>query len=219
MDVQVRGRPSFSHLVLKLLPGETVRAEAGAMVSRSAGIRPQAAFNGGFFRALLLRFLGGESLFVNWFHADAPGELVLTQTTPGDVTEIELHGNEICLTEGSLIAATKEVDVGVQWAGFASWIGGEGLFRLTVSGRGKVWIGGFGSIVQLDLRGPLTIDTGHLVAYEPTVSLQTRMSGSLFTSLAGGEGLVMEASGPGKVWLQSRNLDAFASWVSPYLPG
>jgi uncharacterized protein (TIGR00266 family) len=218
MDIEVKGRPSFAHLVLRLQPGDTVRAEAGAMVSRSAGIRPRAAFNGGFFKALLLRFLGGESLFVNWFEADAPGELVLTQTTPGDLTEIELRGQEICLTEGSLIAATKDVEIGVQWAGFASWLGGEGLFRLTVSGTGKVWMGGFGSLVQVELQGPLTIDTGHLVAYEPTVSLKTRMSGSIFTSLAGGEGLVMEATGPGKVWLQSRNLDAFASWVSPYLP-
>lgn len=219
MQSVIAGKPSFSHIRLDLQAGETVRAESGAMVSRSPAIKPKASWNGGFFTALLLRFFGGETLFVNWFTAEAPGELVLTQPTPGDVLELDLDGNELCLTQGSLIAATAGIDVGVSWAGWASWIGGEGLVRLTVSGRGKVWIGGFGALVPVDVQTPLTIDTGHLVAYEPTISLRTRMSGSIFTSLAGGEGLVMEASGPGRVWLQTRNIDAFAMWVTPYLPG
>ncbi|MCB9740671.1 MAG: TIGR00266 family protein [Deltaproteobacteria bacterium] len=219
MRTEIAGKPSFAHIKLAMEPGETVRAESGAMVRRSPQIRPRAAFNGGFFTALLLKIFGGESLFVNWFTAEAPGELVLTQPAPGDVLELDLDGNELCLTEGALIAATEGVDIGVAWAGFASWIGGEGLFRLTVAGRGKVWLGGFGALVAVDVHSPLTIDTGHLVAYEPTISLRTRMSGSIFTSLAGGEGLVMEASGPGRVWLQTRNLDAFAGWISPYLPG
>lgn len=219
MQTTIAGRPSFAHIRMALEPGDSVRAESGAMVSRSPSVRPRAAFNGGLFTALLLKLFGGESLFVNWFTAEGPGELVLTQPAPGDVLELEVAGREVCLTQGALIAATAGVDIGVQWAGFASWIGGEGLFRLTVSGNGKVWIGGFGALVAVDVHAPLTIDTGHLVAYEPTISLQTRMSGSIFTSLAGGEGLVMEARGPGRVWLQTRNLDAFAGWISPYLPG
>ncbi len=219
MHSEIEGRPSFAHVRLRLEAGETVRAEAGAMVSRSPSVVPRAAFNGGLLRALMLRFFGGEPLFVNHFEAQTAGELWLTQPTPGDILELDLEGRTLCLTAGSLIAATPGVEIGVHWAGITSWIGGEGLFRLTISGRGRVWIGSFGALVAVDVERPLTIDTGHLVAYEPTIALRTRLSGGLFTSLFGGEGLVMEASGPGKVWLQTRNLDAFAGWIAPYMPG
>jgi uncharacterized protein (TIGR00266 family) len=103
-------------------------------------------------------------------------------------------------------------------AGIASWLGGEGLFRLRVSGRGSVWIGGYGSIVEREVRGELKVDSGHLIAYEPTIELRTGLSGGIFSSMFGGEGLVTRVMGQGRVYLQTRSLEGLASWTNRYLP-
>jgi uncharacterized protein (TIGR00266 family) len=144
--------------------------------------------------------------------------VVLTQATPGDMQEIRLNGTSMFVQKGSFVACGPGVDMGVGWAGIASWLGGEGLFRLRVSGRGSVWIGGYGSIVEREVRGELKVDSGHLIAYEPTIELRTGLSGGIFSSMFGGEGLVTRVTGQGRVYLQTRSLEGLASWTNRYLP-
>ena len=107
--------------------------------------------------------------------------------------------------------------LGVSWAGFASWIGGEGLFRLHVSGTGKVWFGAYGGIFSKEITGPFVVDTGHLVAYEPTVQMKVGLAGGLFSSFFSKEGLVSRVSGPGRIYLQSRSIDGLATWTNRHL--
>ncbi len=217
-DVTVRGRPAFAHLVARLFPGVRIVAESGAMASMSGNVVLQADWNGGVVNALLLKFFAKESLFVNRIGVDSgQGEVVLTQSTPGDIAQVELNGETLYLTAGSFIACTEGVQLSVGWAGLASWLGGEGLFRLKVSGAGTVWFGGYGSVSAVDVSQGLIVDTGHLVAYDPTVALKTRLSGGIFSSFFSGEGLVMEIHGAGRVFLQSRNLDGLTAWVNSHL--
>jgi uncharacterized protein (TIGR00266 family) len=219
-SVELRAKPVFAHIVAKLAPGATIVAESGAMASMSGNVQAESTWNGGLLNALLLKFFAKESLFVNRFTAQgASGELVLTQATPGDIVSAELAGQELCLTQGSFIACTPEVNLGVAWAGFSSWLAGEGLFRLKASGRGTVWFGGYGSVEAREVGPGLIVDTGHLVAYDPTLSMRTRLSGGIFSSFFSGEGLVLEVTGPGKVYLQSRSMGGLASWVNSHLFG
>jgi uncharacterized protein (TIGR00266 family) len=217
---ELRGRSAFTHMAVSLAPGATIVAESGAMASRSGHVTAEAVWNGGLVNALLLRFFAKESLFVNRFTAQArEGEVVLTQATPGDMLSVDLNGQELCLTQGSFIACTPGVALGVAWAGFSSWLAGEGLFRLRASGAGTVWFGGYGSLEARDVTRPLIVDTGHLVAYDPTLSMRTRLSGGIFSSFFGGEGLVLEVSGPGRIYLQSRSIGGLAGWVNSHLFG
>jgi uncharacterized protein (TIGR00266 family) len=216
----LRGQTAFTHIVARLPPGSTLVAESGAMASMSGHVTLQTEWNGGLLNALLLRFFAGESLFVNRFTAaGAEGELVLTQATPGDIAAVELRGQELCLTSGSFVACTPGVQLGVAWAGFSSWLAGEGLFRLRVSGAGTVWFGGYGSVCETDVSTCLVVDTGHLLAYDPTVTMKTRLSGGIFSSLFSGEGLVLEMRGAGRVFLQSRSLGGLSAWVNSHLFG
>lgn len=221
MQADLHARPSFAHLRVRLAPGETLIAESGAMASMSGHTQLAARWNGGFLNALVRRYLGGESLFINEVScppgSSEPAEIVITQPTPGDIVELKLQNTSICLQKGAFIAATPGVVLGVAWAGFASWIGGEGLFRLQVSGTGSVWFGGYGAIVTRDLQDELVVDSGHLIAYEPTVSLSARLAGGIFSSFFSGEGLVTRVRGPGRIFLQTRALQGLASWTNGFL--
>jgi len=121
------------------------------------------------------------------------------------------------LESGAFVACTPGVTMGVGFAGFASIFGGEGFFRLRVGGHGTVWIGGYGSIVERELTSELTIDSGHIIAYETTVSLASGLAGGIVSSVMSKEGIVMRARGPGRIYLQTRSLDGLATWTNRFL--
>lgn len=218
MEVEVCNRPSFAHLRAKLAPGEVIIAESGAMASMSGNTKLQATWNGGFFTAIIRKIFGGESLFVNEISAESGiAEIMLTQATPGDMAAIRLNGTEMFLESGSFVACTPGVTLRVGFAGFAALFGGEGLFRLKVGGNGTVWIGGYGSIIERELTSDLTIDSGHLIAYETTVSLSSGLAGGIVSSVLSKEGIVMRAKGPGRVYLQSRSIEGLAAYTNRFL--
>lgn len=217
MQAEIRNKPSFANMLVKLNKGDAIVAEADAMASMSATILMTTRLAGGFFTALLRRLLGGESMFVNTFSTESQGDLVLTQPFPGDMECIELNGNTLYLQPGAFIACEPGVKIGLGWAGFTSLIAREGLFRLKASGTGKLWFGAYGGIFQREVTSELVVDSGHLVAYEPTVSLSTGLAGGIFSSLFSGEGLVVRVRGQGRVYLQSRSMDGLAAWTNSHL--
>lgn len=221
MKVDIEGKPAFGHLKVLLEPGESVVAEAGAMASMHSKMEMKAKLNGGLFKGLIRKVLGGESLFVNHFtnNTDQDQKLILTQDTPGDMIEYELTGGKIFLQPGAYIASEPTVKLSVKWAGVHSFIAREGLFKLQVEGQGKVWIGAFGAILPREVQGSLIVDTAHLVAYTPELKLKTKLSGGLISSLTSGEGLVTEVQGEGRVWVQSRSLSGLVGWMNPRLIG
>ena len=158
-----------------------------------------------------------ETLFVNQYHCAGEGELVLTQPFPGDIECIELKGNSLYLQPGAFLACEPGVTLGLGWAGFASWLGREGLFRLKVSGTGRIWFGAYGGIFAREIDHEYVVDTGHLVAYEPSVSLRVGMAGGIFSSFFSGEGLVSRMRGPGRVYLQSRSMESLVAWTNAHL--
>ncbi|MCA9582491.1 MAG: TIGR00266 family protein [Myxococcales bacterium] len=220
MQVDIRYKPAFATIFVTLMTGESIVAESDAMASMSSETKMRTRFNGGFFRAILKRFFGGESLFVNEFFCPAgvdQVQLVLTQPLPGDIQQVNLQGQTLFIQPGGFIACSPGVQLGMGWAGFASWIGGEGLFRLKVSGHGAVWFGGYGSVFAREIGGEYVVDTGHLIAYEPTVSLHVGMSGGIFSTIFGGEGLITRVRGQGQIYMQSRSLEGLASWTNGHL--
>jgi uncharacterized protein (TIGR00266 family) len=217
MNVEMKGAPSFAHLHVQLEPGESIIAEADAMASMSANLDMNTKFNGGFFSALCKRFLGGESLFVNEF-INNTGEVckvTLVQATPGNMREVDLNGETLCLQPGAYICSTPGIKLGLKWAGFASFIAREGLFKLTVSGVGKMWFGAYGELLEKEVEGEYIVDTAHLVSYEPQLKLKVQLAGGIFSSFFGGEGLVTRVQGTGKIVIQTRSLSGLANWLNP----
>ena len=220
MEIKTEGKPAFAYVMVTLAPGETMIAESDAMSSMSANLDMVAKFNGGLFVGLLKKYLGGESLFINHFtnNTNETLNLHLTQPTPGDIEVKELDGtSSYCIQNGSYIASEKGVKLGVKWAGLGSLIGGEGLFKLVVSGKGKVIFGAYGGLLEKEINGEYIVDTGHLVAYEPNMKLKPQLAGGIFSSLFGGEGFVTRVEGKGKIYIQTRNISGLATWLNRQL--
>jgi uncharacterized protein (TIGR00266 family) len=217
MQTSIQGRPSFAHLHVDLDPGESIIGESDAMASMSADLDMFARFNGGFFSGLAKKFLGGESLFINEFvnSTDGPRRVTLVQATPGDIGQIELNGNSLCLQPGAFLACTPGIKLGLKWAGFASLIGREGLFKLVVSGTGTVWYAAYGALLEREVDGEFIVDTAHLVTYEPQLKLKVQLAGGIFSSFFGGEGLVTRLQGQGKIVIQTRSLSGLTNWLNP----
>ena len=76
------------------------------------------------------------------------------------------------------------------------------------------------AIEEIEL-GPgeqFTVDTGHLVTFTEGMGFNVRKVAGWKSTIFGGEGLVVDLTGPGKATLQTRSEDAFLSWLLPKLP-
>ncbi|TVQ58309.1 MAG: TIGR00266 family protein, partial [Spirulina sp. DLM2.Bin59] len=150
MNYEIRYKPAFAAIFITLEPGERITAEAGAMASMDAGLTMTTQLMGGFIPALLRRLFGGESLFTNTFinRTSERKTLVLSQEMIGDIEVLQLGGDQaaLCLEGGAYIASTSRIAISTRWAGFNSWLAGEGLFKLLVKskGQGLVFFGGYG---------------------------------------------------------------------------
>lgn len=217
METEIRNKPSFANIRVKLGQGDQVIAEADAMASMSSTVDIRTRWSGGFSRAVLKRLFGGESMFVNVFSTESEGELVLTQAFPGDIECIQLKGNTLYLQPGAFLACEPGVKLGLGWAGIRMLVAREGLFRLKVSGSGRVWFGAYGGIFQREIDDEYVVDSGHLVAYEPSIKVRIGMAGGIFSSFLSGEGLVTRVTGPGRIYMQSRSFGGLAAWTNSHL--
>jgi uncharacterized protein (TIGR00266 family) len=211
---------SYALLELQLGAGEAVTAEADAMVSMSMNMQMETGAKGGLFGALK-RAVGGESMFQNTFTAQGgPGVLMLAPTMVGDITAREMRGESLFVQSGSYLASSTTIELDTKWGGARTFFSGEGLVVLKATGIGMLYLSSYGAIHPVTL-GPgekLVMDTGHMVAFDATMDYRVRTIGGLKQTLFSGEGLVVELTGPGTMYLQTRNFPAFVNYLVPKLP-
>lgn len=224
MRRNIKYAPSFAMLEVELEPGESVRAEPGAMISQR-GVDLKTAGSGGGLLKGIRRMIGGESFVMNTFTAGADGGVVcLAPATPGDVGSFHLApGQNLFLQSGAFLACTDSVELDSQFQGFKGFFSGESLFFLRASAfgsAGEVFYNSYGAVHDLDVRAgeELVVDTGHLVAFTDEVQYSIGKVGGLKSLLLGGEGLVMKFRGSGTVWVQTRDLASLAGKLIPFLP-
>ena len=220
MRSEILYAPAFATARLTLSAGETVRAEAGAMVAMSSGIDLQTSTQGGVMKGLRRAVLGGESFFMNTFTAQRDGvQLFVAPPLPGDVVAWPISGS-LLVQSGSFLASSAGIEVDTSWGGAKTFFSREGLFILRVSGQGDVVLSSYGAIHAVDLEPgqTFTVDTGHMVAWTEGVGYAVRKVGSWKSTFFSGEGLVCDLTGPGRIYLQTRSQDAFLGWLIPKLP-
>lgn len=221
MEVNILYRPSYSLGVIRLGPSEEVRVEGGAMVSMSQGVVVETKAAGGVLRSLARSVLAGESFFQNTFRAPpSGGEVTVAPALPGDLFALELRNESIMVQSGSYVASEMGINLDTKWGGAKTFFASEGLIMLRASGTGKLLLSSFGAIheVHLGEREMYTVDTGHLVAFTEGIGFKVRRVGGLKSTIFSGEGLVVDLTGPGRILLQTRSMDAFLSWLIPKLP-
>ena len=224
MQAEMEFTPSYSLLTVQLAPGESVKAETGAMVAQQ-GVSMKTGMGGGGLFGGIRRMMGGESFFMNTFTADGAGGWVsLAPPTPGDISSFDLMpGANLFIQGSSFLACSENVQTDTKFQGFRGFFSGESLFFIRAyaeRGAGIVYYNSFGAIKQLAVtpEQELVVDTGHLVAFSDDVQYSIGKVGGIGSLIAGGEGLVMKFRGNGQVWIQTRNLASLADKLTPFLP-
>jgi uncharacterized protein (TIGR00266 family) len=203
-------------------PGESAIAEAGALMFMTDGIQMETIFGdgstssgGGIMDALWgagKRILTGESLFMTVFTNQGRGEQKVAFAAPyaGKILALDLAtlGGELICQKDSFLCAAKGVSIGIAFQKKigVGLFGGEGFIMQRLKGDGLCFAHAGGTIHPLELKAgeTLRVDTGCLVALQPSVSYDIQFVGKVKTALFGGEGIFYALlTGPGKVWLQS----------------
>jgi uncharacterized protein (TIGR00266 family) len=221
---------------IELDPGETVIAEAGMMVYMEDGIgydtkmgdgsKPKA----GFLDAVVsagMRAITGESLFLTHFTSTAPTgkrHVAFGAPYPGRIVSIDLDdtgGELICQKNSFLCAALgTELSVAFNKRIGAGLFGGEGFILQRLRGDGMVFVHAGGTVVERRLEnGKLMVDTGCIVAFEPTIDYDIQRAGNLKSMIFGGEGIFLATlRGTGRVWLQSLPFSRLADRILKFAP-
>lgn len=220
MKITLEHGPAFTWARVQLAAGESVKAESGAMVSMSTSVAIETKMQGGFLGALARKVLTSESFFQNTFTAErGAGEVTFAPSLMGDIHVRELGGAELLLTSGSYLASDPAIDLQTKWGGMKSFFAKEGLFLLRAAGAGSLLFTCYGALVEMDVPPEgYVVDTGHVVAFEPSLEYSVQKVGGLKSMFLSGEGLVCRFAGRGRLWLQTRSLDAFVGTIVPFLP-
>lgn len=218
MDVEVAGNPDFGYLRFLLDTGDSIYVESGAMSSMDEGIAVSVHMLGGVLPAIARKLLAGESLLVGRYQAQRPGQrFSAVSAIPGCIAHKTLTGDSLILTAGSFMACTEGISLATIFGGLKAMFSGEGMFFIKAQGTGELWFNAYGAIVEKVLDGgELIVDTGHLVAWEPSLNWTIQGMGNLMSTFFSGEGLVMKFSGSGSIWLQSRSVGGLVGWLRGY---
>jgi uncharacterized protein (TIGR00266 family) len=196
---------------VELDPGEGVRAEAGMMAYMDDSIEMETSTGGGVFKGLK-RMVTGESFFITSFvnSSQRKSHIAFAAPYPGKIIPLDLaqHGGRFLCQKDSFLCAAQgtEIEVAFTKRLGAGIFGGEGFILQRLEGDGMTFIHAGGTIIERDLTEgeTLRVDTGCLVAFEPTVDYDIQFIGGFRNALFGGEGLFLaHLTGPGKLFLQS----------------
>jgi uncharacterized protein (TIGR00266 family) len=225
MRFDIQYNPAHSLATAHLAHGESVRAEASAMVCMSSNIAVSTTARhgagGGLFGGLKRAVVGGESFFQNLYTARSDdAQVSFAPKLCGSMVVHTLEGNDKLMIQGSsYVAAPDSVILDTQFQGFRGLLSGETLFFLKASGSGPVLLNAFGAIEKIALDGELVVDTGHLVAFGGDIDYSIDKAGSgWIASYLSGEGFVLRLRGRGTLYIQSRNPSAFGGAVGRLLP-
>lgn len=221
---EISQRPDFSLVTLKMEQGQKVYSEPSAMAAMTPTIKLKAGFKGGFGKTLGRAF-GGESIVINTLEAaTGPGEASFAPGIQGDVAHYALDNNTIYLQRGAFLLHSEGVELTGKWQGAKGFFSGEGLVLLKASGVGDLFFNSYGAILSVDVTDQYYVDTGYVVAFEDTLQYRVtvlpglRAGGKVKSFFFGGEGLVCQFTGQGRVWIQTRHPRSFVSWVHPFRP-
>ncbi|EFX04218.1 duf124 domain containing protein [Grosmannia clavigera kw1407] len=198
-------------LTIQLAIGCPLSAKPGAMIAMSPSVTLKGAY-----KFSMKKLVAGAEMGSSTY--TGPGELLLAPPMLGDITSIRLNGNNgWSVGHDGFLACTQGVTKDYKRQGLGkAMFSGEGLWVYKIGGIGLLWISSFGAIIKKDLADgeKYIVDNGHLVAWNTKYNLERVASGGIISGLASNEGLICKFTGPGTVYIQTRNPRAFSGFMS-----
>src|ERR1043165_3659378 len=237
VDYEIFG-DDMQFMEIELDPGEAAIGEAGAMMMMQDGIQMDTIFGdgsaqqqaGGLMGKLLgagKRLITGESLFTTIFHNEGSGKrrVAFAAPYPGKILPVKLSemGGQLICQKDSFLCAARGVSLGIAFQRKlgVGLFGGEGFIMQKLEGDGMAFVHAGGTLAIRDLQPgeTLRVDTGCVVAYQPSVDFDIQYVGQLKSALFSGEGLFFATlRGPGRVWLQSLPISRLANRIIAAAP-
>ncbi|KAL6721514.1 hypothetical protein ACLMJK_000618 [Lecanora helva] len=206
---RISHRDSNTILTLQLAMGCPLSAKPGIMIAMSPTVTLKGAI-----KFSMKRIIAGGEIATSTY--TGPGELLFAPAYIGDITTLRLTGKEQWnVGKDAFMACTQGIVKEMKNQGFSkAMFSGEGLFVYRMSGTGIIWLSSFGAILRKDLveGEKYIIDNGHLVAWNCKYVMERVASGGIISGISSGEGLVCKFSGPGTVFMQTRNPQQFSMW-------
>src|SRR6266545_2596318 len=236
VDYKIYG-DDMQYVEVELDPMEAAVAEAGGMMYMDDGIEMETIFGDGspqqrgFLGALMgagKRLLTGESLFMTVFlnRSGQKRKVAFGAPYPGKIIALHLAelGGELIAQKDSFLAAAKGVSIGIAFQRRlgVGLFGGEGFIMQRLQGDGWAFVHAGGTLQERTLAAGelIRVDTGCIVAFQPSVSYDIQYIGKIKSALFGGEGLFFATlRGPGRIWLQSLPLSRMANRIISAVPG
>ena len=221
MKYELKGG-AFPVVVCQLTDGEQMVTEKGSMVWMSPNM--EMGTSGGGLGKMFSKAFSGESMFQNIYTARGDGMIAFGSSFPGRILPLEIQpGREIILQKTAFLASETGVKLSIHFnkkAG-AGFFGGEGFIMQKLSGSGIAFAEVDGELVEYNLAAgqQMVIDTGNVLGFEESVSIDIQQVKGLKNKLLGGEGFFNTVlTGPGKIWLQTMPISSVASSIQPFLP-
>ena len=221
MNYEIKGNV-VPAVEVSLSRGESVFTQSGGMFYQTEGIKMDTNTRGGLFKGIG-RMFAGESMFMATYTATQDAKVAFASTVPGSIIPVDVSEGRFTIQKGAFLAAESSVELRTTFnkkmgTGF---FGGEGFILQELSGRGIAFLEVDGDAIEMNLAPGevLKVDTGNLVGFEDSVRYEVESVKGLGNILFGGEGLFLtKLTGPGKVILQTMNMNEFALRVGSYIP-
>lgn len=211
----------FPVVVCQLADGEKMITEKGSMVWMTPNMEMETT--GGGLGKMFSKAFSGESMFQNIYTARGAGMIAFGSSFPGRILTLEVApGREIILQKTAFLASEVGVQLSIHFnkkfgAGF---FGGEGFIMQRLSGNGIAFAEVDGELIEYTLAAgqQMLVDTGNVLGFESSVSIDIQQVKGIKNKLLGGEGFFNTVlTGPGKIWLQTMPIPSVASAIQPFI--
>ena len=208
MHYEIVSQDTFPMLKVSLEQGQKICCERGAMITMSQGLELEGTVKGGFIGGVIRKMLTNESFFTQ--SITASGRAGVACVGAGDQGSILALGvtptKGLLVQKGSYLASTPEVEIGTKMQGLIKGLTSkEGFFLIHLTGTGTAFLTSRGAAHRFDLEPGevLTVDNGHLLAWDEDLSYTMTKASGLVSSLTSGEGLVCRFTGPGTLYIHT----------------
>ena len=221
MQYELKGG-AFPVVVCRLNSGESMITEKGSMVWMTPNMEMTTTGGGGIGK-MFSKALTGESMFQNIYTARGEGMITFGSSFPGQILPLEVTpGKSFILQKSAFLASEAGVQLSMhvnQKLG-AGFFGGEGFIMQKLTGNGIAFAEVDGELVEYTLAPgeQIVVDTGYVMGFELSVSMDIQQVKGLKNMVLGGEGLFNTVlTGPGKIWLQTMPISGVAAAIQPFL--
>lgn len=221
MQYELKGG-AFPVVVCQLADGEKMITEKGSMVWMTPNMQMETT--GGGLGKMFSKAFSGESMFQNIYTARGAGMITFGSSFPGRILALEVDaGHEFILQKTAFLASEAGVQLSIHFnKKFGSGLfGGEGFIMQRLSGNGTAFVEVDGELVEYTLASgqQMVVDTGNVLGFDSSVSIDIQQVKGIKNKLLGGEGFFNTVlTGPGRIWLQTMPIAGVASAIQPYIP-